>query len=205
MTRPIRPLGARGREAWNEDMTTPTLTIRSATLEDVPVLLEIHNFAVCNLTAAWTEIQDTLQDREAWLKDRQKAGLPVFVAVDNGTGKVIGFGTYGPFRARSGYRLTAEHSIYVCPEGQRSGVGKALLERLIASARDEGYHVLIGAVDGENEKSIAFHRKMGFEISSLLPQIGTKFGRWLDLHFATLVLNDTPAPASSLPEPVAGF
>ncbi|SHL34346.1 GNAT family N-acetyltransferase [Roseibium suaedae] len=184
-------------------MTTQALTIRPAVLEDVPALLEIHNFAVCNLTAAWTEIQDSLQDRETWLKDRQKAGLPVFVAVEGNAGKVIGFGTYGPFRARSGYRLTAEHSIYVCPDGQRSGVGRALLERLITSARGEGYHVLIGAVDGENEKSIAFHRKMGFEISSLLPQIGTKFGRWLDLHFATLVLNDAPAPASSLPEPTA--
>ena len=176
------------------------MQLRLATPDDVPALLEIHNYAVRNLTAAWTETEDSFQDRATWLEGRQRDGLPVLVAEDE-RGQVVGFGSYGTFRARSGYRLTAEHSIYVSPEGQGLGVGRALMEALIKEARAAGYHVLVGAVDGENAASLAFHKKLGFDVSCKLPQIGTKFGRWLDLYLVTLVLNDEPAPPSSLPLP----
>ncbi|NVK35754.1 MAG: N-acetyltransferase family protein [Rhodobacteraceae bacterium] len=174
--------------------------LRPATEADLPDLLEIHNFAVRNLAAAWTEHEDTLEDRRAWLKQRQGADLPVLLAIDD-EGRFLGYGTYGSFRGRSGYNLTVEHSIYVRSDVQSKGVGRLLLETLIADAREKGYHVMIGAVDSDNEQSLKFHQKLGFEVSSKLPQIGTKFGRWLDLYFVILILNDDDAPPSILPPP----
>jgi L-amino acid N-acyltransferase YncA len=169
------------------------VTLRDATQEDLPILLSIHNHAVEHLTAAWTTKKDTLEERAAWLAEHEDAGLPVIVAEDD-YGNVIGYGTYKPFRHREGYRLTVEHSLYVVESAQGSGVGRAILERLVQLARRDGYHVLVGAVDGENTASIALHKKLGFEVTGRLPQVGMKFGRWLDLALVTLILDDRPAP-----------
>ncbi|WP_289035382.1 GNAT family N-acetyltransferase [uncultured Roseibium sp.] len=170
------------------------MLLRHAVPEDLPGLLDIHNHAVRNLTAAWTDEVDTLEDRKNWLDKRRSDGEPVFVSVDE-QGQVLGYGYYGSFRTRSGYRHTVEHSIYVAEGAQGKGVGSALLTRLIEEARQAGYHVLVGAVDGENKGSLAFHEKHGFETSVRLPQVGTKFGRWLDLFLVTLVLDDNATPA----------
>lgn len=167
--------------------------IRNATEEDLPGVLEIHNHAVRTLTAAWTTQEDSLEDRMAWLTSRQNDGYPVFVAVAD-DGEVLAFGTYGSFRARSGYRLTVEHSIYVKDGAKGKGLGRRLIERLIAQARADGYHAMVGAVDGQNEASLAFHKKLGFQASCLMPQVGMKFGRWLDLYLVTLLLDDRPVP-----------
>ncbi|MBD1544820.1 GNAT family N-acetyltransferase [Roseibium aggregatum] len=167
--------------------------LRNATSADLPALLDIHNDAVRTLKAIWTDKLDTLEDRRAWFDARKDAGLPVIVA-ETEDGTVAGYGSFGPFRAKEGYRLTMEHSIYVAPEARGKGIGKALLVRLIDMARADGYHVLVGAIDGENTASIALHRQLGFEITGRMPQVGIKFGQWLDLVLMTLVLDERPAP-----------
>jgi len=170
--------------------------IRPATSADLPALLDIHNDAVRTLKAIWTDKPDTLDDRRAWFEARREAGLPVIVAeTDDGT--VAGYGSYGPFRPKEGYRLTLEHSVYVAPDVRGRGIGKALLVRLIELARADGCHVLVGAIDGENTGSIALHRQLGFDVTGRLPQVGMKFGQWLDLVLMTLVLDDRPVPPGS--------
>lgn len=169
------------------------MLIRPATLDDVPVLLGIHNDAVLRLAAIWTDKQETLAERQAWFSGRTGAGLPVVVAVAE-DGKILGYGSYGPFRAKEGYRLTMEHSVYVTEDAQGKGVGKALLARIVAEAKASGVHVLVGAIDAENAASIALHQKLGFEITGRLPQVGFKFGRWLDLVFMTLIVDAAAAP-----------
>lgn len=171
------------------------MLFRPATLDDVPALLDIHNDAVRRLAAIWTDKQETLAERQAWFSGRTGAGLPVIVAVDD-AGTILGYASYGPFRAKEGYRLTMEHSVYVTEAAQGRGVGKALLHRIIVEAKASGVHVLVGAIDAENAASIALHEKLGFEISGRLPQVGFKFGRWLDLVFTTLILDNAPAPAA---------
>lgn len=171
------------------------MLIRPASFDDVPALLDIHNDAVRRLAAIWTDKQETLAERQAWFSGRTGAGLPVVVAVDN-AGMILGYGSYGPFRAKEGYRLTMEHSVYVTEAAQGQGVGKALMHRIIAEAKASGVHVLVGAIDAENVTSIALHEKLGFEATGRLPQVGFKFGRWLDLVFMTLILDDAPAPAA---------
>jgi len=101
-------------------------------------------------------------------------------------GVLLGFGTFGDFRPRSGYRFTVEHSVYISPEYQRRGAARLLLEALIARARALGKHAMIGGIEAGNAPSLALHAAMGFEVCGRLPQIGAKFGRWLEsrLHAA---------------------
>lgn len=107
---------------------------------------------------------------------------------------MAGFASYGPFRAKEGYRFTVEHTVYVDPLRHRQGVGRTLMTRLIQIAETNGVHVLVGGIDAENIASIRLHEALGFNVSGRLPQTGTKFGRWLDLVFVTKVLGPMQAP-----------
>ncbi|MEE4011252.1 N-acetyltransferase family protein [Roseibium sp. FZY0029] len=169
------------------------MLIRNAEPKDVPAILTRYNQAVRETTAAWTNREETLDERLTWFEGRMKQDLPVLVAVDD-TDAVLGFASFGPFRPREGYRLTAEHSVYVDPAAQRRGIGRALLERLIEIAIAKNLHVLVGVIDGGNAASIALHEKLGFHVAGRLPEAGTKFGRWLDLVFVAKVLGPMQSP-----------
>ena len=169
-----------------------TLVIRDATPADAAAILPIYNHAALETTAIWNEGASDLAGRQAWMAARRDAGFPVIVAEVEGA--VAGFGSYGPFRAFDGYRLTVEHSVYVDPARHRLGIGRLLLEALIARARAAGLHAMIGGIESGNAASINLHQSLGFRDVGRLPQVGAKFGRWLDLSFLQLILDDRPAP-----------
>ena len=160
--------------------------IRDAIESDLPAILAITNEAIANTTAVWNNTPATLEARTAWMRDRQARGFPVLVATDGG--KVLGFASFGDFRPFEGYLHTVEHSIYVAPEAQGRGVGKALLEALVGRARALGKHVIVGGIEAGNTASIALHTRAGFVETGRLPEVGRKFGRWLDLVFMQLML-----------------
>ena len=160
--------------------------IRDAIESDLPAILAITNEAIANTTAVWNNTPATLEARTAWMRDRQARGFPVLVATDGG--KVLGFASFGDFRPFEGYLHTVEHSIYVAPEAQGRGVGKALLEALVGRARALGKHVIVGGIEAGNTASIALHARAGFVETGRLPEVGRKFGRWLDLVFMQLML-----------------
>jgi phosphinothricin acetyltransferase len=93
--------------------------------------------------------------------------------------RLVGFGYYSEFRFRAAYRFTVEHSVYVLPNEHGQGIGKAILEALIARAREQKLHTMIGVIDAENHDSIAFHERMGFETVGVIRESGYKFDRWL--------------------------
>lgn len=163
------------------------MRIRPATPADLPGVLVIHADAVANGTAIWTEVEPDLAEREAWLARHQEAGRVALVAVADAPsdplpeGSVLGYGSYGPYAAKDGYRHTVENSVYVHPSAQGRGLGKALMVELLDRATADGHHVMIALVEAGNAGSIALHTKLGFEQVGLLPEVGTKFGRWLDL------------------------
>lgn len=166
--------------------------LRDATPADAGPISEIYNHAVVNTTAIWNDVQVDAANRVAWMQTRQGDGFPVIVAeVD---GQVAGYASYGPWRAFDGYRATVEHSVYVHPDRHGGGIGRTLMEALIARARSDGKHVMVAGIEAGNAASIHLHEKLGFQTVAQMPQVGQKFGRWLDLTFLQLVLDDRPAP-----------
>lgn len=166
--------------------------IRDATPEDAEAIAAIYNDAVVNTTAIWNEIAVDAANRRDWIAARQSAGLPVLVIEIDG--RVAGYSTYGPWRPHDGYRATVEHSVYVDAAFRGRGLGRALMQALIDYARAAEVHVMIAAIEAGNTASIDLHRTLGFSQPQILPQVGQKFGRWLDLAFLQLQLDERPQP-----------
>jgi phosphinothricin acetyltransferase len=156
--------------------------IRDAAVADLVATLDIYNELITSTTIAWAERSQTLDERHAWFEEQQKRGFVSLVAVEGD--EVVGMASYGDFRDSMhwpGYRFTAEHSIHVRGDHRRSGVGRLLMEELIARAERNGIHVLVAAIDADNGDSIRFHERFGFLEVARMPETGHKFGRWLDL------------------------
>ncbi|AXT86191.1 GNAT family N-acetyltransferase [Aeromicrobium sp. A1-2] len=162
------------------------MIVRAAEQGDLAAILEIHNDAIRATTAIWDEVEVGIEEREQWFRSRCDAGLPVLVA-DVG-GVVTGYASYGPWRVKSGYRFTVENSVYVHPDHQGHGAASALMSALIQHARAGNVHAMVAGIEASNTVSIALHEKYGFVRVALLPEVGFKFGRWLDLAYLQLQL-----------------
>ncbi|MDQ7988244.1 MAG: N-acetyltransferase family protein [Candidatus Dactylopiibacterium sp.] len=172
------------------------MLIRDANATDVAAILAIYNDAVLHTTAIWNETPVDAANRAAWLAARKAAGMPVLVSEDS-HGVVTGYASFGDWRPFEGYRHSVEHSVYVRHDCRERGIGRALMEALIVRARTLGKHVMVAGIDAANVSSIALHAKLGFREVGRLPEVGTKFGRWLDLVFLQLTLDarrDPDAP-----------
>lgn len=169
------------------------MIIRAAVGSDAEIIAEIYNDAVLNTTAIWNENRIDVANRIAWINSRQQAGFPVIVATDKDD-TVLGYASYGDWRPWDGYRHTVEHSLYVHKDVRGKGAGAALMQGLIQLAREAGKHVMVAAIESENAASIALHKKLGFIESGRMTEVGTKFGRWLDLTFLQLRLDERKRP-----------
>lgn len=169
------------------------MQIRDAEESDLEGITLIYNDAVEHTTAIWNETPVDLANRLNWFRDRQRAGYPVLVAVGSG-GEVLGYASFGDWRAFDGYRHTVEHSVYVRADQRGAGIGKALMEALISRARMIGKHVMVAGIEASNSGSIRLHEKLGFEQAGLFREVGAKFGTWLDLAFMQLQLDQRAVP-----------
>ncbi len=163
-----------------------SITIRHATIEDMSSVLEIVNYEILNTTAIWDYDIRTLEQQIIILKEKQDKSFPFLIAEKEN--KVVGFGTYGTFRFKIGYRFTIEHSVYVHKDFHGNGIGSLLLKELIELAKIQKLHTMIGVIDSENMGSIVFHEKLGFKKVGHIKQTGYKFERWLDSVFVQLLL-----------------
>jgi L-amino acid N-acyltransferase len=161
--------------------------IRPANVGDLPPITEIYNEIVLNTTAVYAYEPFTLENRQAWFEDKVKHHFPIFVAEDDS--KVIGFSTYGVFRAAPAYLHSAENTIHIHHDYRGHGVGKLLMPPIIEAAKQQKMHTMIAGIDASNAGSIKFHQSFGFEQVALFKGVGYKFNRWLDLVFMQLMLD----------------
>lgn len=168
------------------------MMIRDAIPTDAAPIAAIYNDAVRNTTAILMEGEVDAANRVAWMQARQAMGYPVLVAEQDGI--VLGYAAFGDWRPFDGFRGTVENSVYVAPAARGQGVAQALLAALIPRARTCGKHVIVAAITSENAASLRLHEKLGFVETARMPQVGQKFGRWLDLVFLQLRLDDRPQP-----------
>jgi L-amino acid N-acyltransferase YncA len=156
-------------------------------------ILDILNQAIVTSTALYDYKPRVLESMTGWFKAKQQGGFPVIGAVDE-SGTLLGFATYGTFRAWPAYKYSVEHSVYVHHSQRGKGIGSALMRHLIQVATEQQYHTLVGGIDVTNAASIALHVKLGFVHAGTVRDAGFKFGKWLDLCFYQLLLATPPAP-----------
>jgi L-amino acid N-acyltransferase YncA len=172
------------------------LEIRPTTPADLLAITEIYQHAVLYGTATFELIPPDLAEitrRFAALKD---GGFPYLVAALDGS--VVGYAYAGAYRPRPAYRFTVENSVYLQPSMQRRGIGLQLLQRLITESEARGYRQMIAVIgDSANAGSIGVHTKCGFQMIGTHPNVGFKFGRWLDTVMMQRALGEaaTTVPA----------
>lgn len=166
--------------------------IRYAEYNDLIAILEIYNDAILNTTAVYDYKPHTIEDRTSWYEKKVNDGFPVWVFEENNL--VVGFATFGPFRAWPAYKYTIEHSVYVHKNHRGRHIGTALLQELIKFANAKGYATLVAGIDDSNEGSKLMHEKLGFNKSGIIEKAGYKFGKWLDLVFYQYELQGPEIP-----------
>ena len=155
------------------------LEIRPAIAADLPFVTEIYADAVRFGTATFELVPPDLIEMTRRFEALTDGRFPYFVAVLEG--RVAGYAYAGPYRPRPAYRFTVENSVYLQPAIHRRGIGQQLLQRLIAECEASGFRQMIAVIgDSANAASIGVHARCGFEMIGTHPNVGLKFGRWLD-------------------------
>ena len=157
-------------------------------------ILDIFNEAILTSTALWDYQPRGPESMVAWFSTKVTNNFPV-IGVEGPNEQLLGFASYGTFRAWPAYKYSVEHSVYVHKDHRGKGLGHLLLQELIKEARNHDYHVLVGGIESANSTSIALHESLGFAHAGTIRQAGYTFGRWLDLSFYQLML-ETPAHPS---------
>lgn len=171
-------------------MTAPSVTIRPATPADIPAITAIYGASVRTGTASF-ELESP---DEVEMGKRMQAilggGFPYLAAERDG--RLAGYAYAAFYRTRPAYRFTVENSVYVDPTVQRRGVGRALLDALIAACAQRGFRQMIAVIgDSPNQThSVALHRAAGFAEIGRLPDVGFKHGHWCDSLLMQRALGD---------------
>lgn len=159
------------------------MIIRPANANDAVAIAEIANQIIRDTLATFTTATRSADSIAADIATRAPAYL-----VAEQAGQVVGFATYGPFRAGPGYARTCEHSIQLSPGARGQGTGRLLMAELENIARRQGVHVLVAGISSANPGAVVFHAALGFTRVGQMPQVGRKSGRWLDLILMQKIL-----------------
>lgn len=157
-----------------------TTLLRLATPADLPAINDIYSYSVLYSTATYQSEPSTDAERAAWFAAHGKPHPVIVAEID---GQVVGWGSLSPYHPRAAFRNTVEESVYIHHDFHRRGLGRTILQDLLARARALGHHRVIAAISGDQEPSLALHRALGFTDAGRLNEVGFKFGRWLDLVY----------------------
>jgi phosphinothricin acetyltransferase len=163
--------------------------IRPATEADLPFITDIYEQAVRYGTATFELTPPDLAEMTRRFRALTEGGFPYLVAEVDGS--VIGYAYAGPYRPRPAYRFTVENSIYLKPAIHRRGIGLLLMQRLLRECEARGYRQVVAVIgDSANAGSIGVHGKCGFQMIGTHPNVGLKFGRWLDTVMMQIALGE---------------
>lgn len=171
-----------------------TAAIRPATESDLSTITAIYGDAVATSTASFETDPPSLDEMTRRFGVLRDGGYPYLVAVRDGT--VVGYAYAGPYHQRAAYRSTVEDSIYVARTARGGGIGRHLLEALIAASERIDCRSMVAVIAGTGSPaSAALHARMGFRPVGTLAAVGYKHGRWLDVTLMQRALG----PAAAAP------
>ncbi len=170
------------------------MQIRDANEHDAAAIAAIYAHHVRHGSASFEEIPPDEEEMRSRIREVVSSGRPYIVAEREG--RLVGYAYAGMYRARSAYRFTLEHSVYVDANAARGGIGSALMAALIDRCERGPWRQMIAVIgDSANAGSIALHRKFGFEHVGTFRNVGFKHGRWLD----TVLMQKTLGAGGSAP------
>lgn len=178
------------------------IAVRRATETDVPAITAIYAHHVATGLASFELQPPSGEEMLRRYRDLADHRFPYLVA--ERAGKIVGYAYAGSYRARPAYRFSVENSVYVDPDARRGGIGRKLLQALIAECERRGFRQMIAVIgDSANAASIGLHAACGFALIGALPSVGYKFGRWVDSVFMQRALGPGGAtPPADVPAPV---
>jgi L-amino acid N-acyltransferase YncA len=162
------------------------VNIRAATAADAPAIAGIYNFYVTDTIVTFEEEPVTSDDMASRIRDIESASLPWFVAEANG--EVVGYAYAGKWKARHGYRIAVEVTVYLDARSGGKGIGSALYFQLLGKLKSIGIHTALGGIALPNDASIKLHEKFGFEKVAHFKENGIKFGKLIDVAYWQLML-----------------
>jgi len=163
------------------------MIIRAVTENDVASICAIYSDAVLNGVASFEDVPSDETEILKRMTALVDGGFPYIVAEIDGV--VVGYAYASAFRPRSAYRFTLEDSVYISPDQQGKGIGKALLLRLLLEGKERGFNSMMAGIGGASPASMALHKKCGFELVGIGKQVGFKFGQWQDLVYMQKMFN----------------
>lgn len=161
------------------------IAIREAVLLDLAQITAIYNEAINNTTATFDTEAKTIEERKVWFTNRNE-NFPILVAEKNNV--IAGYIALNKWSDRKAYDVTAEISVYVNSEFRGQGIGKLLIQTMVARAQQSNLQSLIARITEGNEQSIYLHKLVGFEVMGVMKKAGNKFGKLLDVTFMQKML-----------------
>ena len=182
-------VGSDGPKPASPNSASPAL--RPAAEQDIEAIRSIYNHEVENGTSTFDLRPRSSEEQKLWF-DTHVGAYAAIVATE--AEQVVGFGSLSPYRERPAYRGTAEVSVYVHHSHKRKGIGHALLDELVGTAEQHGFHTLIARVSGPNDASHALFMASGFEKVGVEKEVGRKFNQWLDIAIYQRMLKSLKSP-----------
>lgn len=165
--------------------------IRPAEEKDISIILELYAPYVRNTTITF---EYTVPDMEEFTQRFRTITEQFPWLVWEEDGQILGYAYASAPYSRIAYSWCAEPSIYLRPEAQHRGIGKALYRALEAILAEQGYQIMYALITDENTDSVQFHEKFGYKKSVLFEKCGFKFGRWLGVYWMEKRLKDVEIP-----------
>ncbi len=149
--------------------------IRSATAGDAAAIAQIYAPFVTDTAISFEETPPDTSEMAGRI-EKTLRDYPYLVAEQDG--QVVAYAYASQYRPRHAYRFTAEVTVYSVPEGRGEGLATRLYQQILNTLSETGFHTAIAIITLPNEKSVAFHERLGFRYLGTVEQVGHKFGRW---------------------------
>ncbi|MBB6454800.1 phosphinothricin acetyltransferase [Salirhabdus euzebyi] len=164
------------------------MKIRKCSQDDLPKIRSIMNHYINHSTTIFDLEPKTEEDLNTWYSNYKNTVYPLIVAEVEG--EVVGYAYLSPYRPKAAYSKTVELSVYTSPDYQGKGLGSKLMKAILQEGMEQEFHTVLSFITTENQNSIAFHEKFGFEFVGNLKQVGYKMDKWLDVNIYQLILGE---------------